>query len=119
MITIIAKWTILPGNEKKAVTAINTLAAFVQKSEPGTLVYLPHTINMKGFNTPKPNPGAVIFYEVYKNQAALDKHISSNAYKQFLKDYSHLFECNSDGSPVISVESLISLKNGFVRSVIP
>ncbi len=34
MYSLIGKWTILPGNEKKAITALKKLAKDVKKTEP-------------------------------------------------------------------------------------
>ena len=122
MIPVTAKWTILPGNQKEAVNAIDELAAKVRSTEEGTLVYLPHKVNVNGFNNPVPYDGEVVFYELYENQEAFDLHLygphgkdnPSGPFNDFLIKYGHLFLCNSDGAPYMHVEAL-ELMEGFIR----
>lgn len=126
-VAVIAKWTILPGKQTEAVTAINALAEKVKAAESGTLVYLPHAVNIEGYNNPVPYDGEIVFYEVYQDQDAFDVHLygpngkdnPSGPFTDFLKQYSHLFLCNkNDGKPYMHVEAL-HLLSGFIREEKP
>lgn len=123
MISVVAIWTVLPGCHKKAKAALRRLAKKVEKTEPDTWMYLPHSSNMKGFNNPVPNDGQITFVEVYKDQEAFDYHLygpngqedPSGTFVDFVNKYSDLFLCNqSDGQPYMHVLSL-DLIDGFVR----
>lgn len=122
MITITGQWNMKPGSEHDAMKALKKLAADVKKNEPGTLFYLVHVPDLKGFNQPTPSSTAVSFYEVYKDTAALTAHVNG-AFSAFKAKHKHLFLTmriyQPDGS---FVEDLYvtgySLKRlaGFVRS---
>ena len=90
MITIIGQWNMKPGKEVEALKALKKLAAEVKKNEPGTLFYLVHTVDMKGFNQPTPSPTVVSFYEVYKDAAALNAHVTG-AFSTFKAKHKDLF----------------------------
>lgn len=120
MITTIGQWYIKPGKEAEARKGLKKLAADVKK-EAGTLIYFIHLPNLKGFNLPPPTPTAVYFYEVYKDQAALNTHLNG-AFKSFVAKHKDLFLTTQvflpDGS---SVDALFVTGNtvdrlgGFVR----
>ena len=119
MYPLIAKWTILPGNEKKVITALKKLALDVQKNEPGTLLYMVHTPNFKEKSLPTPPAGEVFFWEVYKDKAAFLKHVTGTSFTTFVKNYGHLFlqDFNTPSQVFMTTEVLTQL-GGFAREVI-
>jgi quinol monooxygenase YgiN len=90
MITIIGQWNMKPGKEVEATKALKKLAADVKRNEPGTLCYLVHIPDMKGFNQPTPSPTVVSFYEVYATPAALTAHVNG-AFSAFKAKHKDLF----------------------------
>lgn len=117
MYPLIAKWTILPGNEKKATAALKKLAQDVKKNEPGTLLYMVHTPNFKEKSLPTPPEGEVVFLEIYEDQAAFIKHISGSVFTDFVKNYGNLFlqDFNTPPQVFMTTEVLTHL-GGFVRN---
>src|SRR4051812_21163152 len=91
MYPLIAKWTILPGNEKKVTEALKKLATDVQKNEPNTLLYMVHVPDFNEQSLPTPPAGEVVFFEIYKNKAAFMDHINGPDFKNFVKNYGSLF----------------------------
>ena len=65
-ITQIVGVKIKEGQEEGAVELLKTLTAAVEKAEPDVLAYIAHRS--------KNDPLQVVFFEVYKDQAALDAH---------------------------------------------
>jgi quinol monooxygenase YgiN len=117
MYPLIAKWTILPGNEKKAVAALKKLAKDVKQQEPGTLLYMVHVPNFKEKSLPTPPAGEVVFFEIYKDQAAFLKHVGGSIFTNFVKQYGKLFLNDFSATPQVymSTEVLTQLA-GFARS---
>lgn len=68
MITIIATLQVKPGKMEEVIEVLKELAANVKASEPGTVEYIAHTVNGKGFEN------TIIFYEKYENKEALTVH---------------------------------------------
>jgi len=116
MYPLTGKWTILPGNEKKAHAALKQMAKDVQKNEPGTLLYMVHIPNFKQKNLPTPPAGEVIFFEIYKDKAACDAHITGPIFTNFMKKYGSLFLTDFSATPqvYITVEIMTQLA-GFAR----
>ncbi len=122
MVTLIARWSIKPGCEAQARTALRQLARRVRKEEPGTLVYLVHFPDLKGFSLPLPSPQTVTFFEGYRNHAALMAHLNGPVYREFLARHQDLFLTTTvtggDGQPVTSpfvrVDAL-RREGGFIR----
>ena len=123
MISVTAIWTILEGKKSEAIPALEALASKVQATEPGTLLYIPQSINTKGYSDPKPNPNDIVFVEMYKDQAAFDFHLygpngqddPSGTFVDFVKKYGDLFEWNKTSDmPKMLVTSLNAF-TGFVR----
>jgi quinol monooxygenase YgiN len=77
----------VPGRERDLERELCALVAPTRK-EPGCLAYELH-------RDPE-NPGKFMFYEKFKNQAALDEHVNAPYFKNFL-DY------RSKGDPVAVV----------------
>src|SRR4051812_33703630 len=117
MYSLIAKWTILPGNETKALYALTKLAADVQKNEPDTLLYMVHTPDFNEASLPTPPAGEVIFFEVYKDKNAFLKHVQGKVFLSFLKNYSDLFlKYSEDNSTVFVTLELLTQVAGFIRT---
>ena len=116
MYPLFGKWTILPGNEEKAIKALNDLAIQVKKEEPGTLVYLVHVPNFNEKSLPTPAAGEVIFFEVYKDKEASIAHISGPAFQNFIKTYGNLFLNDfSDPSQIYITLEVMTQIAGFIR----
>jgi quinol monooxygenase YgiN len=77
----------VPGREEDLERELRSLVAPTRK-EPGCLAYELH-------RDPE-NPGKFMFYEKFKSQAALDEHVNTSYFKNFL-DY------RSKGDPVAAV----------------
>lgn len=117
MYPLIAKWTILPGNEKKAVTALKKLAQDVQENEPGTLLYMVHTPNFNEKSLPTPPAGEVFFWEIYKDHAAFLKHVNGTVFKDFVKTYGNLFLTDFSAVPqVFMTTEVLTQIGGFART---
>ncbi len=123
MISVTAIWTIIKGKESEALPALEALASKVQASEPGTLLYIPQSINGQGYSDPKPNPNDIVFVEMYKDQAAFDFHLygpngqrdPSGTFVDFVNEYGHLFEWNKTADMPKMVVTALNAFTGFVR----
>ncbi|MDF2430995.1 MAG: hypothetical protein JWP44_626 [Mucilaginibacter sp.] len=117
MYPLISIWTILPGNEAKVIKALKELAKKVEQTQSGTLAYLVHTPNMTQPSLPTPAAGQIVFFEIYKDKAAFDEHVASEAFTDFVRIYGPLFLSTSKGGPYNSVEFLTH-QAGFIRPAI-
>lgn len=116
---LIAKWTILPGNEAEALAALKKLALDVQENEPGTLLYMVHTPNFKEKSLPTPPEGEVFFWEVYEDQEAFFKHINGTIFQTFVAKYGHLFLSDFSNPPQVFMTTEVLTKiEGFSRKVL-
>jgi quinol monooxygenase YgiN len=123
MISVTAIWTILEGKKSEVMPALEALASKVQATELGTLLYIPQSINTKGYSDPKPNPNDIVFVEMYKDQAAFDFHLygpngqsdPSGTFVDFVNDYGHLFEWNKTADMPKMVVTALNAFTGFVR----
>lgn len=117
MYPLIAKWTILPGNEAKATEALKKLAQDVQENEPDTLLYMVHIPNFKEKSLPTPPAGEVAFWEIYKDQDAFFKHVNGSIFLDFVKNYGELFlnDFNMPSQVFMTTEVLTQVA-GFVRN---
>ncbi len=124
MYPLIAKWSIIAGNEAKAVAALQDLARQVQAEEPDTLMYLVHTPDMAQLSFPTPSPLDVVFYEGYTDHDAFIRHLTGPIFTKFVATYGSLFlsttvTCPGGGSstnPFVLSEAL-TLQAGFVRGL--
>ncbi|WP_184549612.1 putative quinol monooxygenase [Mucilaginibacter sp. FT3.2] len=113
MYPLISVWTILPGNESEATAALKNLALLVEQTQPDTLAYLVHTPDMSQPNLPTPNSGEVIFFEIYKNEAAFKAHVDGAVFKNFVATYGNLFLA-SNGAPYTTLQ-VMKHKAGYIR----
>ncbi len=115
-----SEWFIIPGNEAAVARVVPELVAQVQASEPDTLIYMvhkpwPNSANLQSL--PPANPGTLLFFEVYRNQAAFEAHLNGAAFTQFVNNHGDLFIQNN-GKPFSFVEFL-HMEDGFIRSEAP
>jgi hypothetical protein len=116
MYSLIGKWAILPGNEKKATAALKKLALEVQKNEPTVLLYMIYIPDFKEKSLPTPPAGEVVFFEIYKDKSEFEKHLTAPAFTNFVKKYGKLFLQDFATTPNIfmTTETLKQL-GGFAR----
>ncbi len=76
MVTLIAKVKVKDGKMEEAVKALKEIVPKIKEAEPGCLVYIPHTV--------RGEENTIIFYEKYRDEAALKVH-SSNLRKTLEK----------------------------------
>lgn len=123
MISVTAIWTIRKGKESEAIPALKALASKVEALEPDTLLYIPQSINTKGYSNPTPNPNDILFVEMYKDQAAFDYHLygpngqedPSGSFVDFVKEYGHLFEWDKGTNMPKMIVTALNAFSGFVR----
>ena len=65
-ISQIVKFKLNPDNEEAAIAALQALTKGVEENEPGVLAYIAHRS--------KTDPSEVVFFEVYKDAAAVQAH---------------------------------------------
>lgn len=117
MYPLIAKWTILPGNEAKAAEVLKQLALDVQTNEAETLLYMVHIPNFNEKSLPTPPAGEVVFWEIYNDQDAFFKHVNGPVFQEFVKNYGSLFlnDFNVPSQVFMTTEVLNQL-GGFARN---
>lgn len=117
MYPLIGKWTILPGNEKKAINALKKLAKNVKETEPDIWLYMVQVPNFKEKSLPTPPVGEVVFFEIYKDKAAFLKHLEGPNFKNFVKNYGHLFlQDLQTPSNVFMITEVLTHLGGFART---
>lgn len=113
MISIVAKWSILPGKEKPAQAALQDLACRVQREEPFVPMYTIHVPNMQAASFPIPSTADVVFFSVFDDEAAFQKHLNGPVFRDWLALHKDLFLFN--GSNLFVVSEMIDRIAGFVR----
>ncbi|MHA1300389.1 MAG: putative quinol monooxygenase [Candidatus Helarchaeota archaeon] len=78
MVSLIASFQVKEGKMEEVIELLKEIVPKVRNNEPGCLAYIPHTV--KG----RKNKNTIIFYEKYKDKAAVDQH-SANFPKLFEK----------------------------------
>jgi len=116
MYHLIATWTIFPGHEPDAFVGLKKLAISVQQNEPDTLTYLIHIPDVTQNSQPASHPLEVIFFEIYKDEAAFVAHTKGPSFTNFLNDYGKFFEQSQYG-PFTSV-LFLEHRVGFIRGII-
>ncbi|MCV9928229.1 antibiotic biosynthesis monooxygenase [Flavobacterium sp. LS1R49] len=113
---LIAKWTILPGNEVKATGVLKKLAQDVNEKEPGTLLYMVHVPNFEEKSLPTPPTGEVLFWEIYQNHEAFLAHINGPIFQDFVKTNGALFLSDFSTPPqVFMITEVLTQIEGFSR----
>ena len=89
MLTVIAKIKVQSGKEAEFERACREMVSYVRSEEPDTLSYVLHRARKE--------PGTFLFYERYRDRAALDTHAQSAQMANLVSIIGPLF----DGPPVI------------------
>jgi quinol monooxygenase YgiN len=113
MISITAKWSILAGQEQAALAALKILAQQVEAEEPFVPMYTIHTPDFSATSFPTPSTADVVFFSVFDNEAAFQKHLHGPVFKNWLAKYGKHFLMNSGNLFVVS--ELLTRRAGFVR----
>ncbi len=100
LITQIVKFKIMEGQEDAAVELLQTLTAAVEKEEPGVLAYIAHRS--------KKDPSEVVFFEIYKDQAAVTAHGTTPHMAELRQKFASTFVPPLDVQPLDRV-------GGFTR----
>lgn len=75
MFALVVRFDVRPGSEADFDRLVATTTARIRAEEPGTLLYLCHTV--------RGQPGARIFYELYRDNAAFQAHEVQPHIKEF------------------------------------
>ena len=81
--TLYAEFSVTPGNEQRVADMMRELTALV-RAEPGNLVFDPYTEEAK--------PNRYFVFEVYKDNAAFQAHISADYGARFNAELANLIE---------------------------
>ena len=71
MVTLIATVEVKEGKMEEAKEVLKEMVQQIKASEPGTLVYIPHTVRDREFKN------KIIFYEKYESGEALKTHMNN------------------------------------------
>jgi quinol monooxygenase YgiN len=83
VITQIAKIKLNKANEEEGLKTLRELCAAVEANEPGVLIYLCHRSAKKR--------DELVFFEVYRDDAALKAHTKTAHFKKLVKGIGTLF----------------------------
>jgi quinol monooxygenase YgiN len=81
--TLYAEFTVIAGNEDRVVDMMRELAALVRQ-EPGNLVFEPYT--------EEAHPNRYFVFEVYKDDAAFQAHITADYGARFNAELANLIQ---------------------------
>ena len=113
MLSIVAKWWIVPGREDEAMAALAKLGSAVEQQEPFTTMYLIHTSIEEG-SRPPPPPNEVVFVSGWPDRAAFQQHLDGPVFKDWIAEYLDLFLTDDSGGLFVSGE-FIDRRAGFIR----
>jgi quinol monooxygenase YgiN len=113
MISIIAKWSILPGKHDAAIAALRDLAERVRIQEPFVPMYTIHVPDFTLTSFPIPPQAEVIFFSVFDSREAFEIHLHGPVFRDWLAEHRDLFLFNGDNLFVVS--EWLSRQAGFVR----
>src|SRR5262245_3451604 len=102
MISIVAKWSILPGKEVAAIAALQDLARRVQELEPVVPMYTIHIPDFSVTSFPTPSTQDVVFFSVFDNREAFEKHLHGPVFQDWLAEHPGLFLFNNTSLFVVS-----------------
>jgi len=75
-VVLVARYAIKPGNADTVLAALARMQALVRQHEPGCLTFR--------VNRSNDDPNALLLYEEYADQAALDAHSASPHFKEII-----------------------------------
>jgi quinol monooxygenase YgiN len=81
---LVVRFTLRPGSEEAFDRLTEETASAIREREPGTLIYACHTVEGQ--------PRQRIFYELYRNRAAFDRHETTPHVHRFLDQRTPLLE---------------------------
>ncbi|HNV73262.1 MAG: antibiotic biosynthesis monooxygenase [Gemmatimonadetes bacterium] len=112
MITLVAQFTMKPGKVALALRRVDAVRAQADQEQPGTLLYLVHRVlDAKGRPT-----RTLLFYESYRDAAALQAHLDSASWKALEAGWSQCFEgTRAKGVKVTKLDRI----GGFVHLQAP
>jgi quinol monooxygenase YgiN len=110
---IIAKWTILDGKRDEANAALAQLVAEVEAGEPFTWMYTIHTPDLTQHSLPTPPAEEVVFFSVFEDADAFQKHLNGPIFQAWADRYMDLFLTNFDHLFVTA--EYLERQTGFVR----
>jgi quinol monooxygenase YgiN len=110
---IIARWTILDGKRDEAIAALGELAQAVEAEEPFTWMYTIHTPDLTQGNLPTPPENEVIFFSVFEDADAFQKHLNGPVFQDWVAKYLDLFLVSHDYLFVLA--EYLDRQAGFVR----
>ena len=87
-ISLLARFTIRRGKEAQALQLIGAVKRQSARDQPGTLVYLVHRVLDKQYRPTR----TLLFYERYRDQAALNAHVDASSWQALLRDWKKCFE---------------------------
>lgn len=111
-----SEWFIVPGKEQEVHHAIPHLVAQVRATEPDTLAYMVHHPRADSASLqslPPADRNSLLFFEIYRNEAAFEQHLQGKAFNDFVSQHGDLF-IQSNGKPFTFVEFL-HMEGGFIR----
>ena len=73
MVSLIATFTVKEGKMEEAVDVLKQIVPKIKESEPGCLIYIPHTIRGRK------NKNSIVFYEKYVDDEAMKAHTDNIA----------------------------------------
>ncbi len=88
MVSLIATFTVKEGKMEEAVEVLKQIVPKIKESEPGCLIYTPHTIRGRK------NKNSIVFYEKYVDDEAMKAHTDKIA--TTLADFLPLCEPGAD-----------------------
>lgn len=113
MISIVAKWSILAGKHEAAIAALRLLAQQVEAQEPFVPMYTIHLPDFASTSFPTPSDADVVFFSVFDDQAAFEKHLHGPVFRDWLAQHRDLFLFNGDNLFVVS--EMLDRIAGYVR----
>jgi len=113
MLSIVARWWIAPGREKKAERALKRLARAVEEQEPLTTMYMIHTSIAEGSGL-TPSCKEVVFVGGWPDRAAYEQHLAGPVFKGWIAAYADLFLAEDGGEELVNGE-FMATRAGFIR----
>lgn len=113
MISIVAKWSILPGKRDQAIVALNELARRVQELEPFVPMYTIFVPDFSVTSYPTPSTQDLIFLSAFDDKAAFEEHLKGPVFRDWLAEHPDLFLFNNGQLFVVS--ELLERVAGFIR----
>lgn len=128
---LISRWKLKDGLNEDLLQTLRGLAAKVEASEEGTLMYrihlkagFPLDSNPDARESPAPTiplseQKEVIFVEVYEDAEAFSRHVKGEVFNEFRASTAKYFQPDpKKGGWPVTVTTFLDLQSGFVRSAL-